>query len=394
MVVMSRKMKLFQICFSEPDKTYSSGDKVCGRVLLEVVEVMRVQVVRMQACGVASVQWSKECKQQVEYLRYDDVLHLEDNSTDVDGSIILRPGNKYEFKFGFELPQGPLGTSFRGKFGTVEYWVKALVERPNHPPHETLQNFEVLEPVDISTPDLMVPVSATKEEKVSCMFIPDGQVSVFAKIDRQGFCEGEEICINANFENTSSRIVMPKAAIIAKHTYLANGQTRVYKQKISRVRGDHIVSGMSDCWRGKSIRVPKIKPSILGCHILRVEYYLMIYVHVPGTKKVILELPLVIGTSSSGHSSRISSVASAGSVASSEMSWVSLNIPDNPEAPPCYMDIIPEDYQLESPTSPLLDDLDSSYDGPIFMYTPEFKYMPPPTYTEIDPSVNQNEVTK
>lgn len=25
---------------------------------------------------------------------------------DEDGSVILRPGNKYEYKFGFELPQG------------------------------------------------------------------------------------------------------------------------------------------------------------------------------------------------------------------------------------------------------------------------------------------------
>lgn len=25
--------------------------------------------------------------------------------TDTDGSVILRPGNKYEYSFGFELPQ-------------------------------------------------------------------------------------------------------------------------------------------------------------------------------------------------------------------------------------------------------------------------------------------------
>lgn len=28
------------------------------------------------------------------------------SSPDGDGSVILRPGNKYEYKFGFELPQG------------------------------------------------------------------------------------------------------------------------------------------------------------------------------------------------------------------------------------------------------------------------------------------------
>ena len=135
-----------------------------------------------------------------------------------------------------------------------------------------------------------------------------------------------------------------------------------------------------------------------------------IYVSVPGSKKIILELPLVIG-SRSGIGSRSSSMASQ---ASSEMSWVDLNLPDAPEgeerrgdglwgekrggvgmggraelmdpcvpaAPPCYLDIVPEDHRLESPTTPLLDDPDG-FDSPIFMYAPEFKFMPPPTYTEV-----------
>lgn len=120
------------------------------------------------------------------------------------------------------------------------------------------------------------PTGGMKEKKVTCMFIPDGQVSLNAKIDRRGFCEGEDICINAKFENTCSRIVVPKAAIIAKHTYQANGRTKVFRQKLSSVRGNHIISGMCDAWQGKTIRVPKIKPSMLGCNIIRVEYALMV----------------------------------------------------------------------------------------------------------------------
>lgn len=57
-------------------------------------------------------------------------------------------------------------------------------------------------------------------------------------------------------------------------------------------------------------------------------------------------------------------------------------VPPSPAAPPCYLDIVPEDHRLESPTTPLLDDPES-FDSPIFMYAPEFKFMPPPTYTEV-----------
>ena len=47
------------------------------------------------------------------------------------------------------------------------------------------------------------------------------------------------------------------------------------------------------------------------------------------------------------------------------------------------MDSIAEDHRLESPTTPLLDDTDGSQDSPIFRYAPEFRFMPPPTYSEV-----------
>uniref|UniRef100_A0A1W7RCL6 Thioredoxin-interacting protein n=1 Tax=Agkistrodon contortrix contortrix TaxID=8713 RepID=A0A1W7RCL6_AGKCO len=391
-MVVFKRIKAFRVDFEEKERVYSSGEKVAGRVEVEVAEVTRVSAVRFLACGVARVLWIRgphQCKQEVEYLRHESVLQMEDQPADKDGSVLLRPGNTYQYKFEFELPQGPLGTTFKGKYGCVDYWVKAFLDRPSFPTQEVKKPFEVMDQIDVNTPDLMSPVSATKEKKVSCMFIPDGHVSVSARIDRKGFCEGDDICINADFENTCSRIVVPKAAIMAKHTYLANGQTKVFSQKLSCVRGNHITSGMSESWRGKTLRVKKIKPSILGCNILRVEYFLQIYVSVPGSKKIILELPLVIGNKSS-FGSRNSSMASQ---TSSEMSWVDLNIPDAPEAPPCYLDIIHEDHRIESPTTPLLDELDNSFDSPIFMYAPEFKFMPPPTYTEVDPcAVNNNSI--
>ncbi|KAG9480819.1 hypothetical protein GDO78_010208 [Eleutherodactylus coqui] len=330
-MVVFKKIKCFEVVFTDPEKVYCGGDKVTGRVLVEVCEVTRVTAIKLLACGVAKVLWSsasQNCKQEMEYLRYEDTLHMEDQPTDSDGSVILRPGNHYEYKFGFELPQGPLGTTFKGKYGSVKYWVKAFLERPSHPAQEARKKFEVVDFVDVNTPDLLSPISGKKHKKMTCLFIPDGHISMSASINRKGFCEGDDICISADFENTCSRIVVPKAAILAKHTYLANGLTKVFTQKLCSVRGNHIISGMTDSWRGKSIRVPKIKPSILGCNILRVEYSLLVYVSVPGAKKVILDLPLVIGSSSSGLSSRSSSMASQ---TSSEMSWVELNIPGTPE---------------------------------------------------------------
>uniref|UniRef100_A0A3B4XXJ5 Thioredoxin-interacting protein n=1 Tax=Seriola lalandi dorsalis TaxID=1841481 RepID=A0A3B4XXJ5_SERLL len=379
MVAMTKRVKTFQITFTDPCKTfYCGGDKVSGRVEVEVNEVTRVSAVKVLGVGRAKVGYAKgkqRCRQEAEYLRYEEVLRLDEQPTE-NKNIYRKPGNKYEYTFGFELPQqGQLVSSYKGKFGYVEYFVKALMERPQQPPLECKKPFEVEEPLDVNTPDLLV--SGMKEKKVTCMFIPDGQVSLNAKIDRRGFCEGEDICINAKFENTCSRIVVPKAAIIAKHTYQANGRTKVFRQKLSSVRGNHIISGMCDAWQGKTIRVPKIKPSMLGCNIIRVEYALMIYIHIPGSEKLILELPLVIGTA--GLGSRSNSVSSQeGSVSNSSQSWVSLRMPSEP---PSYTDIT-RDCRLDQPLTPLLDDFDGD-DSPIFMTAPAFQFPPPPVYTEV-----------
>ncbi|XP_030267079.1 thioredoxin interacting protein a [Sparus aurata] len=389
MVAMAKKVKTFQIILSDPCKTfYCGGDKVSGRVEVEVNEVTRVSAVKVRALGCAKVEYAKgkqRCRQEAEYLRYEEVLRLDEQPTDSDGSVVLRPGNKYQYTFGFELPQhGQLVSTYKGKFGYVHYYVKALMERPQQPILECKKAFEVEEPLDVNTPDLLTPTGGMKEKKVTCMFIPDGQVSLNAKIDRRGFCEGEDICINAKFENTCSRIVVPKAAIIAKHTYQANGRTKIFRQKLSSVRGNHIISGMCDAWQGKTIRVPKIKPSMLGCNIIRVEYALMIYIHIPGSEKLILELPLVIGTA--GLGSRSNSVSSQeGSVSNASQSWVSLRMPSEP---PSYCDVT-RDCRLDQPLTPLLDDFDGD-DSPIFMNVPAFTFPPPPAYNEADEEYNGN----
>ena len=53
------------------------------------------------------------------------------------------------------------------------------------------------------------------------------------------------------------------------------------------------------------------------------------YIHIPGAKKLMLELPLVIGTIPyNGFGSRNSSTASRFSM---DMSWLTLTLPEQPE---------------------------------------------------------------
>ncbi|XP_031605115.1 thioredoxin-interacting protein-like [Oreochromis aureus] len=377
------RLRLFRVVFSEPGRAfYSSGDKLSGSVQLEAEQPCRVAGLRVTAAGCALVQPRKKRgrSQEVEYLKYEEDVRLEEAlSPDSDGCFLLPAGKTFSFQFGFELPPpGRLVSSFRGKLGSVRYYVRAELRRPSEHALQCEKEFEVEEPLDMNRADLLAPVAASAQKKVTCMFIPDGQVSISAQIDRKGFCEGEDIFINAKFENTCSRIVVPKAAIIAKHSYAMDGRTKVLRQKLSAVRGNHIISGMCDMWQGRTIRVPKLKPSLLGCDIIQVDYALMIYLHIPGSEKLSLELPLVIGTIPfSGVGSRTSSMCSqAGS------SWTSF-----PSAPPSYSNIH-RDLRVDGPRTPLLHDYDGTEDddeeGGLIMRAPELHCPPPPVYSEVD----------
>ncbi|XP_059195946.1 thioredoxin-interacting protein-like [Centropristis striata] len=380
------RLPVFRLQLSDPGRSfYCSGDKLSGSVELQAAHPAPLRRLTVTAAGCARVEHRgaksrKNRSQEEEYLRYEEELRLEEHlSTDSDGFFVLQPNKIYSFTFGFELPEpGRLVSSYRGRFGSVRYYVRAELDRPSHNALRCEKEFEVEEPLDVNRPDLLAPAAACGQKKVTCLFIPDGAVSISAQIDRKGFCQGEDICINAKFENTCSRIVVPKAAIIAKHSYLANGHAKESREKLSAVRGNHIISGMCDMWQGKTIRVPKLRPSLLSCDIIKVDYALMIYLHIPGSEKLSVELPLVIGTMASGGvGSRTSSMSST---ADSASSWASF-----PSAPPSYSNI---HRHLRVDSTPLLHDYDGAEDdgeddGGLFMRAPQL-YPPPPAYSEVD----------
>lgn len=85
MVAMTKRVKTFQIIFTDPSKSfYCGGDKVSGRLEVEVSEVTRVSAVKVQALGRAKVGYAKgkqRCRQEAEYLRYEEVLKLDEQPT-------------------------------------------------------------------------------------------------------------------------------------------------------------------------------------------------------------------------------------------------------------------------------------------------------------------------
>lgn len=83
----ANKMAVFQLVFSDPGRSfYSSGDKLSGSVQLKAALPSRVTGLRVTAAGCARVDYRggkkhKSRSQEVEYLKYEEELRLEEKLT-------------------------------------------------------------------------------------------------------------------------------------------------------------------------------------------------------------------------------------------------------------------------------------------------------------------------
>lgn len=98
MVAMAKRVKVFQIAFNDPTKVfYCSGDKVAGKIVVEVTEITRVSAMRVLGVGCAKVDYSKgkqRCRQEIDYLKYEEVVHLDDHPAGKTTTTTTRLANR------------------------------------------------------------------------------------------------------------------------------------------------------------------------------------------------------------------------------------------------------------------------------------------------------------
>ncbi|KAM3925878.1 arrestin domain-containing protein 4 [Leptodactylus fuscus] len=370
---------------NERKNGYAEGESVSGQVIVEVLEDTHVLGLYLYARGGAFASFTMTREGEgVECLNKEITLLAVST-----GETHMFTAGSHTLPFRLQLPDGPLVTSFTGRYGRVQYQLTAVLERPLVPKYSVDCELRITSRIDVNSPPLLSPVERSKEKMVGCWLCTSGPISLSAKIGRKGYCNGEAIPIYAEIENGSSRLVVPKAAIFQIQSFIVHGKMKTHRQMLAKVRGNHIASGSTETWSGKMLKIPPVTPTIADCHIIRVEYVLAVYIHIPGTKKLIVELPLVIGTVPfNGFLYRNSTATSQFTV---DMSWLALTLPEQPEAPPNYADIVSEeDLSWRAPLDINQSDLIEGLHYPPFSVIQEFRFQPPPLYSEVDPHADSH----
>lgn len=92
-----------------------------------------------------------------------------------------------------------------------------------------------------------------------------GPISLSAKTEGKGSCNGESIPVYTEVENCCSRLIDPKVAVFQMQTYLANRKTKTVRLEVANVTGNHITSRSTNSWKGKILRILPVTPTILNC---------------------------------------------------------------------------------------------------------------------------------
>lgn len=411
------KLKGFEIVLSENKTVFHPGGKVVGKVIVELKGDMKMRSLRIFMRGVAKVHWTESrstgsrlgsytehYNAEVEYFFKRQVLYGGELS---DGRDTLTEG-RHEFNFQFDLPTGGIATSFEGKHGNIRYWLKAEMDKPWGFNNKTKKAFTVISPIDINKPEYQVCVESSVEKTLCCWLFTSGPISITARTDRKGYCPGESIAISAEFDNLSKRTVIPYATLYQTQAYFASGKSRIRETKFTVLTGLPVGPGTRGSWDSQLLKIPAVSPSIINCCVMKVDYFVKVALHIPGAYNLTMHLPITIGTVPFRRG--VFNFADPNFYRETQAHFNAMTFLGLPNPPPYRETITPPPPFEDPPTYAesvggavnLWDDDDDDGDcnnpeenmGDLTytpMYTYVYNYRPPPSYSEVTQS-DQNEI--
>ncbi|CAL9689645.1 unnamed protein product [Knipowitschia caucasica] len=281
---------------------FSTGDKIKGRIVLEVSKKIQVQALIFRAQGQAKVCWSEQRGQYVHmvYMSKEKYYNVEQHilPTRPHGTDVIGPG-KHVFPFSFKITESNLPSTFKSSVGKIVHKLKAELKQSMKMTKTAKTHITFVSPADMNIPGLLEPQHGSKDKTISAF--GSGTVAMDVNIERLGYWQGEALKVTVEIQNQSSRMVKPKLIFYKAKSHFAQGRRRMTTSNILKEKCDPVESGCSKTVR-KTITIPQELPcSILNCSIIRLEYRLKIRLDIKFAINPEIELPIVVLPEKSSH---------------------------------------------------------------------------------------------
>ncbi|KAJ8285481.1 hypothetical protein GJAV_G00027290 [Gymnothorax javanicus] len=283
--------------------TFSCGDVIKGQISFKICEEVKLCAIMLALKGEANVKWTggydknrRTYSSREEYFNIQEVLLREDNNGIGDGNIVLQEGT-HVYPFRFQLPQGNFPSSCKGDYGSVAYCLEVQIHKPWRMPKKFCTEFNFVNDMDANHPELLVPLTASSCKELCCLCCKSGPISIGVRLEKKGFIPGEMIKITAEFENLSSRTLVPSVALA--QTQMFYTRSRKSKRRETRylvlVEGEELRPHSCDAWDNQMLQIPADTPCTLSnCLIMELDYSLMVCVSIPWGTDLKASVPLLM----------------------------------------------------------------------------------------------------
>ena len=306
-------------------QSYTSGSTIRGTVILELLKDMTpINNISVIFQGLAFVNFHIRCdgsSRQFTNSRgifaatqivWDGCDHNQQFTRGLSAGV-------YRFPFAFLITNSsPLPSSLEiNHKNSVQYSLFAGISQstPSTFNHKTeIKIIQVHEIININTPFLTAPLSATEQKLIRSFFRSSGSISFSVRIQRRGYCLGESIAISATAKNLSkktiialraslSQEVVTSATIRYRTSLLSPTLTvpgRRHRLMVFNQKDYHATSvvGEVSYWDNVLLSIPSqsLSPTSSSCEFIKVSYALNVELILHKEKNIIVKFPITIGT--------------------------------------------------------------------------------------------------
>nr|XP_023856958.1 arrestin domain-containing protein 3 [Salvelinus alpinus] len=136
------------------------------------------------------------------------------------------------------------------------------------------------------------PQHGTKDKDI--VFFASGNISMSIHTEKMGYQQGETLEVTAHITNSSTRTIKPIFYFYEKKSFFARGERRVDTQNLVKEKGESIASSSRQIVTKLFTISAELTPTILNCHILKLEYRLKVALDVALTKNPEIKLPIIV----------------------------------------------------------------------------------------------------
>ncbi|KAK2837374.1 hypothetical protein Q5P01_014586 [Channa striata] len=276
--------------------TFTNGDTINGRIIVEVSKQTTVQSLIFIAQGKARVCWHEHYGQDHHHVYWSDEKYY-DIKQDIlresrqDGTEVIGKG-RHVFPFSFKVPDRKIPSSFKTSIGKIIHKLKAELKQSLKLTKKAKAHFTFMPQADMDIPGLLEPQYGCKDKAIKVF--GSGTVSMDVRTKKMGYMQGEALQLTLEIRNHSTRSVKPKITLYEKRSFFAQGHRKVHTNEILKEKMEAVASSCSETVT-KVLTIPThLLPSILSCSIIKLEYRVKIHLDIKCASDPEIKLPIVV----------------------------------------------------------------------------------------------------